>query len=132
MPCRDDRPEPSTAQRRSHIIAKHAIFFAGRLDVDVPLYVKEAAYESFTNASPDRLAKYICNLLKANEDILQNLPEDEDSLKLRLWWVNHKEKDRVRKLEEQEQERKDLLFADAINKLTDEEIDVLRARFRLR
>lgn len=131
MPCRDDWPDPTTKQRRAHSIAKHAAYFANQLDAPVPQYVNIASTQPYTTTSPDRLAKYLCKLINLNEDVLQSLPEDEHSLQLRLWWVQHKKQDRLRELAEQEQQRKDELFLSVMSKLSDEEVSVLKNRFRL-
>ncbi len=126
MPCRDNYPDPSIEQRRANEIAQHAEYFAEQVDLEPPQYVRVAAEQPFTNTSPDRLANYLCKLIRANEDVLRSLPEDEDCLKLKLWWIIHKEQDRIKERADAEQLRKQLLFETAIDKLTDEEIAVVR------
>ncbi len=125
MPCRSDYPDPTIEQRRATTIAEHAVFFLNKLDLPIPQYVSVAADQPFTNTSPDRLANYLCKLIRENEFILQSLPEDEDSLKLRLWWVQHKEQDRLIELLEAEEKRKQKILNIALSKLTEEEIDIL-------
>ena len=129
MPCRDDWPDTSIQQQRANTTAEHAVYFTEQLDREAPQYVQVAATQPFTNTSPDRLANYLCKLLRANEDVLQSLPEDEDSLELRLWWVQHKEKDRLRETEEAEDKRKQIILESALNKLTEEELDIMSEFF---
>lgn len=125
MPCRDDWPDPTTTQLRANQIAQHAEYFAEQIDLEPPQYVRVAADQPFTNTSPDRLAKYLCKLIKTNEDVLRSLPEDEASLELKLWWVKHKRVDRLRELEEAEEKRKNIILENALNKLTEEELDII-------
>ena len=73
----------------------------------------------------DMLARIACKAMTALEE---NELEDFLLLKddeVRAWWLKHKEADRKEKARIAEQERRERIKADALNRLTDEEKEVL-------
>lgn len=87
-------------------------------------------YEDMTmkenRAEIDRLTQWVCFLMEYVDNLRIILPQSETLEDLYEWWEKHKEADRQRRKDEEEQSRRDeLIRTNALAKLNDYEKKLL-------
>lgn len=77
----------------------------------------------------DHLTSLLCYVMDHVPDKeVKALYGSKEGKHLQKWWVEHQEKDRVRKQAEDDAERERKLLASALNKLSSAEINVLQKK----
>jgi len=128
MPCRDDWPDPSHAQKRSQQAAKLLIYLYEKMGKHVFLSEKLAqdARDCYCNTD---WVKVLCALLKGmsqeERESYIYVARDKQARALADWWEEHQEVDRLREEMERQREKRQELRLGALKKLTREEIEAL-------
>lgn len=128
MPCRDDYPEPSQADRNSQEAAKNLVYLYGKLGQPVSAELKSAAQSCYKVGKVDRvneLCTLLTNMTEKERDKLIYNARDKGARALADWWEEHEEQDRRRLAEEKALAARCRARIAAIKKLTREEIDLL-------
>lgn len=131
MPCHGYEQSPS--DRESHVICGHLKYLMTKLQLLVPENIMRAAQDPFhTVADLDSKVAYLCELCGSltteQQDAFIYNGRDKNARALADWWDLHQELDRQRILQEEEVLRQKEARANALAKLTPEDIKALNIK----
>ena len=130
MPCSSDHMEANPREAESREVAAHLCYVYGKLGKPVGHAIAGAAGDYYGNESMlDEFTAELCGLLGGMDDFqMERIVWDGKNKQARAladWWERHETHDRNRELNEKAERERVLLVAQAVQKLTNEEIEAL-------
>ena len=126
MPCDGSHCEPNLREKESKDIAQHLVWLRDTIGIALPTGVVKASTYIYGNTSMlDAWTALLCaNCAHMDQDIIYN-GRDPKARALADWWDKHQEVDKNRLQKRRNARRKSELIAQALGKLTPEEIEAL-------
>ena len=130
MPCQSDYLAASGQEFESKRVCDLIIYVHGRLEIDIPEWVRQAAEDYYGNVNRlDEATQILCATCRSMSprekgNIIYNA-RIKKSRNLADWWERHQEWDERRVEEEKETRRKIHLRERALKKLTNDELKAL-------